>query len=199
MPGLVPPVVTRVRLGHLLKTPNVITLCRVGLVPVFLVLLSKERFTAALYVFALAAATDALDGAVARWFDIRTELGAILDPFADKLLLISGLVVLTLEQALPSWLLIVAGLRDIILVLGYLMISFVSPERFPVHPSYFGKMTTVLQIACVIGALTRHFAMGPRGWYALLYLTVAMTVVSAIHYAYQGLVYLSQNVPEMFS
>jgi cardiolipin synthase len=198
-PGGILPVVGRVRLGHLLKTPNIITLCRIGMVPIFLVLLSKDRFTAALYVFLLAAATDALDGAVARWFDIRTELGAILDPFADKLLLLSALVVLTFEHALPVWLLIVTGIRDILLVLGYMMISFAAAERFPVHPSIFGKLTTVLLIVCVIGTLTEHFGLSQSDWYGLLYLTGSVLVVSGVHYLYQALVYLSQHVPELFS
>lgn len=198
-PGGILPVVGRVRLGHLLKTPNIITLCRIGMVPIFLVLLSKDRFTAALYVFLLAAATDALDGAVARWFDIRTELGAILDPFADKLLLLSALVVLTFEHALPVWLLIVTGIRDILLVLGYMMISFAAAERFPVHPSIFGKLTTVLLIVCVIGTLTEHFGLSQSDWYALLYLTGSVLVVSGVHYLYQALLYLSQHVPELFS
>lgn len=198
-PEPVTPVVARVRLGHLLKTPNIITLCRLGLVPIFLVLLSKDRLTEALYVFGLAALTDALDGTVARYFDIRTELGAILDPFADKMLLLSGLVMLTLNHRLPPWLLIVAGMRDVVLVLGYLMISFASTERFPVRPSYFGKLTTVLQIACVIGALAGQFDLGVNNWYALLYVTAAITAISGVHYAYQGLVFLSQHVPELFS
>jgi cardiolipin synthase len=193
------PVVGRVRLGQLLKLPNIISLCRIGMVPIFLVLLSKDRFTAALYVFVLAAATDALDGAVARWFDIRTELGAILDPFADKLMLLSALVVLTFEHALPVWLLILTAIRDIVLVLGYLMISFAAGERFPVRPSVFGKMTTVLLIVCVIGTLTSHLGLSQGYWYALLYLTGAVLVVSGIHYLYQALVYLSQHVPELFS
>jgi cardiolipin synthase (CMP-forming) len=197
--GGILPAVGRVRLGHLLKTPNIITLCRIGMVPIFLVLLSKDRFTAALYVFLLAAATDALDGAVARWFDIRTELGAILDPFADKLLLLSALVVLTFEHALPVWLLIVTGMRDILLVLGYMMISFAAGERFPVHPSIFGKLTTVLLIVCVIGTLTEHFGLSQSDWYALLYLTGSVLVISGVHYLYQALVYLSQHVPELFS
>ncbi len=198
-PEPVPPAVARVRLGHLLKTPNVITLCRLGLVPIFLVLLSKDRLTEALYVFALAALTDALDGTVARYLDIRTELGAILDPFADKMLLLSGLVMLTLNHHLPPWLLIVAGMRDVVLLLGYLMISFASSERFPVRPSYFGKLTTVLQIACVIGALTGHFGLGVTNWYALLYATAGVTAISGVHYSYQGLVFLGQHVPELFS
>ncbi|HVA40109.1 MAG TPA: CDP-alcohol phosphatidyltransferase family protein [Candidatus Binataceae bacterium] len=197
--SILPAAVGRVRLGHLLKLPNIITLCRIGMIPIFLVLLSKDRFTAALYVFVLAAVTDALDGAVARWFDIRTELGAILDPFADKLMLLSALVVLTFEHKLPVWLLIVSGMRDIVLMFGYLMISFAAGERFPVRPSIFGKMTTVLLIVCVIGTLTKHFGLSQGDWYALLYLTGLVLVVSGIHYLYQALVYLSQHVPELFS
>ncbi len=197
--SILPVAVGRVRLGHLLKLPNIISLCRIGMVPIFLVLLSKDRFTAALYVFVLAAITDALDGAVARWFDIRTELGAILDPFADKLMLLSALVVLTFEHRLPVWLLIVAAIRDIVLVLGYLMISFAAGERFPVRPSIFGKLTTLLLIVCVIGTLAAHFGLGQRDWYALLYLTGSVLVVSGIQYLYQALVYLSQHVPELFS
>jgi cardiolipin synthase (CMP-forming) len=194
-----PPKVARVHLGQLLRVPNIITLCRLGLVPVFLVLLSEDHLTEALYVFGLAALTDALDGAVARYLDIRTELGAIMDPFADKMLLLSGLVMLTLKHLLPPWLLIVAAMRDVVLVLGYLMISFASAERFRVHPSYFGKLTTVLQIGCVIGALTGDFRLGVTNWYALLYLTAGITVVSGVHYSYRGLVFLSQHVPELFS
>ena len=197
--GGILPAVDRVRLAHLLKIPNIISLCRIGMVPIFLVLLSKDRFTAALYVFVLAAATDALDGTVARWFDIRTELGAILDPFADKLMLLSALVVLTFEHALPVWLLIVAGIRDIVLVLGYLMISFAAGERFPVRPSIFGKVTTALLIVCVIGTLTANFGLNQRDWYVILYLTGAVLVISGIHYLYQALIYLSQHVPELFS
>src|SRR5689334_21238422 len=99
--SILTPEVGSVRLGQLLKIPNIISLCRIGMVPIFLVLLSKDRFTEALYVFILAGRTDALDGTVARWCDIRTELGAILDPFADKLMLLSVLVVLTFVHALP--------------------------------------------------------------------------------------------------
>ena len=197
--SILPAAVGRVRLRQLLKVPNIISLCRIGMVPIFLILLSKNRFTPALYVFVIAAVTDALDGAVARWFDIRTELGAILDPFADKLLLLSALVVLTFEHALPVWLLIFAAIRDIVLVLGYMMISFAAGERFPVRPSIFGKMTTVLLIVCVIGTMAGNFGMAQRDWYVILYVTGAMLIVSGIHYLYQALVYLSQHVPELFS
>jgi phosphatidylglycerophosphate synthase len=91
------------------------------------------------------------------------------------------------------------AIRDIVLVLGYLMISFAAGERFPVSPSIFGKMTTGLLIVCVIGTLTGHFGLSQRDWYALLYLTGLVLVVSGIHYLHKALVYLSQHVPELFS
>ena len=75
--------------------------------------------------------TDGLDGAVARWFDSRTELGAFLDPFADKLMLVSAFVVLTIDGELPGYLLSVVMIRDIVIVVGYLMISFFTGERVP--------------------------------------------------------------------
>src|SRR5580704_18036781 len=78
---------------HLLNVPNFLTLVRIVLIPLFVVLISKHRLTEGLYVFAAAAVTDSLDGTVARWFDSKTELGAFLDPFADKLLLVSSFVV----------------------------------------------------------------------------------------------------------
>ncbi|MGH7935168.1 MAG: CDP-alcohol phosphatidyltransferase family protein [Candidatus Binataceae bacterium] len=186
-------------LGHLLNTPNVLTLLRIFSIPVFLALLSKQRYTDALYVFCLAALTDALDGTVARWFDCKTELGAFLDPFADKLMLVSAFIVLTIYGAFPGWLLGVAIIRDTVIVFGYIMLSFFTGERVPVRPSYLGKLTTCLQIACVIGALARVSTTWPQNWYVLLYVTVGATALSGLHYAYQGLVWLRSREPEMFA
>src|SRR5208337_3928053 len=112
------------------------------------------------------AVTDGLDGTVARWFDSRTELGAFLDPFADKLMLVSAFVVLTIGGELP----------------GYLMISFFTGERVPVRPSYLGKLSTVLQLGCVIAVLARAGNYWPEDFNALLIATVAVTAASFVHY-----------------
>ena len=189
----------RMSLSHLLNVPNVLTLCRLFSIPVFLALLSKHEFRLALYVFVAAAVTDALDGTVARWFDCRTELGAILDPFADKLLLLSAFVTLTIDGKLPAWLLGVVVIRDIVLVFGYLMVSFYTSERVAVRPSYLGKAATCLQLACVIGALIHFGEVRPEVWTALLYLTAAVTSLSGVHYGYRGLVILSSHEPVMFA
>jgi cardiolipin synthase len=185
-------------LWHLLNTPNVLTLCRLFSVPVFLALLSKQRFTYALYVFCAAGLTDALDGTIARWFDARTEIGAFLDPFADKLMLLSAFVALTFENAIPGWLLGVVIIRDVVIVFGYFMLSFFTGERVPVRPSYLGKAATCFQLACVIGALARIGVSWPSQWYALLYISVGVTAFSGLHYAYRGLALLSSREPQMF-
>src|ERR1700687_3910120 len=100
--------------GHLLNLPNFLTLCGLGSIPIFLTFLTRQRYTEALYVFAAAAVTDGLDGAVARWFNSRTELGAFLDPFADKLMLVSAFVILTVEDIIPGWVLSVIAVRDVV-------------------------------------------------------------------------------------
>jgi cardiolipin synthase len=186
-------------LAQLLKTPNLITLSRLFLIPVFLSLLSKQNYTYALYLFLLAALTDALDGTVARWSGTRTQLGAFLDPFADKLLLISAFVVLTLEDALPGWALSVVVIRDVVIVFGYFMIAFFTGERMPVRPSYLGKTSTVLQLACIVAVLSQLNNYSQVYWYALLYLTVGITALSGVHYAYRGLNWLGSREPSMFS
>jgi cardiolipin synthase (CMP-forming) len=184
---------------HLLNLPNFLTLCRLGSIPIFLTFLTRERYEAALYVFAAAAATDGLDGAVARWFDKRTELGAFLDPFADKLMLLSAFVVLTIDHDLPGYLISVVLIRDIVIVVGYLMISFFTGERVPVRPSILGKMSTFLQLACVIAVLARVGNHWPQDFNLLLVTTVAVTAASFVHYMYRGLVWLRSREPEMFA
>lgn len=186
-------------LWHLLNIPNVLTLSRLFLVPVFLALLSQHHFGYALYVFCAAGLTDALDGTIARWCDLRTEIGALLDPFADKLLLLSAFVGLTVENAIPGWLLGVVITRDIVIVFGYLLLLFYTDERVPVHPSYLGKAATCFQLASVIGALAGAGQSWAELWHLLLYATVAITALSGIHYAYKGLVWLSSSEPQMFA
>ena len=173
-------------------------MCRIGSIPVFLIFLTRQRYTEALYVFAAAAVTDGLDGAVARWFDRRTELGAFLDPFADKLMLVSAFVVLTIHGDLPGYLLSVVMIRDIVIVVGYLMISFFTGERVPVRPSYLGKLSTFMQLGCVIAVLARLGNYWPTDFNRLLIATVAVTAASFVHYMYRGLVWLRSREPQMF-
>ena len=186
-------------LGHLLNLPNFLTLCRLGSIPIFLAFLSRHQYTEALYVFIAAAITDSLDGSLARWFNEKTELGAFLDPFADKLLLVSAFVVMTVDGQVPGWLFGVVAIRDVVIVGGYLMLSFITSERIPVKPSYIGKVSPFLQLGCVIAALLRLEVISETYWYALLYATVGVTALSGVHYMYRGLVWLRYREPGMFA
>jgi len=185
---------------HLLNLPNFLTLCRIALIPFFVAMLSRGRMQDALYLFAVAALTDSLDGTLARWTNKRTELGAFLDPFADKLLLISALVMLTVQDVIPGWVLSVIALRDVVVVFGYLMLVFWIGERIPVRPSYLGKAGTVLQILCVIAGLLGWSKIGSdwQLWNGLLLLTALMTAISGLQYTYRGLVLLNSREPQMF-
>ncbi|MGH7863478.1 MAG: CDP-alcohol phosphatidyltransferase family protein [Candidatus Binataceae bacterium] len=185
-------------LRDLLNVPNLLSLARLFSIPIFLTLLNNNQYRLALYVFAAAAMTDGLDGAFARWFDSKTELGAFLDPFADKLLLVSAFVVLTIRGDVPGWLLSVVLVRDAVITVGYLMLSFFTAERIPIRPSYLGKAGTFLQLGCVIAALMTMVTLAPVFWQGLLYLTLAVTALSGLHYTYRGLAILSTREPEMF-
>ena len=185
----------------LLNLPNFLTLCRILAIPFFLALLEKRRFEGALLLFLAAALTDGLDGTLARWGGSRTELGAFLDPFADKLLLLSSFVVLAIERLIPGWLLGAVILRDVVVVFGYLMVAFFIGERIPVRPSYAGKICTVLELGCIVAALLGWPLAAQRGlpWHILIYSTVCMTALSGLQYVYRGLTILNSREPQMFA
>jgi cardiolipin synthase len=192
------PALVRVPLRDLLNLPNSLTLLRLFSIPLFLGLLGYRHYRAALYVFGFAALTDSLDGTVARWFDAKTELGAFLDPFADKLMLVSAFVVLTMDGDFPPWLFGIVIIRDVVIVFGYFLLSFLIVERIPVRPSYIGKGSTFFQLACVVAALARLGQVSPEYFNYLLYTTAGFTALSGVHYIYRGLEILFNREPGMF-
>ncbi len=170
---------------------NKITIARILLVPVFVLALLRylggggEGWRwAALGVFALAALGDGLDGFVARRFNQKTDMGAVLDPVADKLLLVLGLVILTLNTSprldrIPLWLAGTVLGRDVTLLVLGVLVYFLT-GHVTVRPHFIGKTATVLQMACVIWALLK----GPTQW--LFWLAAAAAVLTA----FSGLIYL---------
>ena len=136
-----------------LNLPNFITLLRIGAIPVFLILLVDERYTEALLVFILAGITDSLDGLLARWLDARTTLGAFIDPLADKLLLVSSFVILAFLGDIPRWLAVLVIMRDVIILIGYSVLFFVTGHAIQVRPTLIGKASTFFQLLTVIMAL----------------------------------------------
>lgn len=133
--------------------PNLLTLSRIALVPWLVVLLQEQQFLISLIVFIVAGITDGLDGYIAKRYNAQTRLGAILDPLADKALLVSAYVMLSLLELIPFWLMVVVVFRDIIIVCGYLImvLFFGSVEMQPLRVS---KINTFLQIAFIVLVLS---------------------------------------------
>jgi len=169
-----------------MNLPNYITLVRIVLIPFFINLMIYGYYRSALAVFAAACVTDALDGLIARVTNSITELGALLDPIADKLLILSAFVTLALLGMLPVWLVIIVVSRDVILVLGSLVIYFLRHE-LRARPSFIGKATTVLQLLVVILSLVMKAFGNDMAWMQILHWTTAVfTMASGIQYVVRG-------------
>jgi len=180
----------------MLNLPNFLTIVRILTIPAFLILLTNGRPGIALAVFVAGGFTDALDGAIARLTDSRTELGAVLDPLADKLLLLSSFCVLALLGAVPSWLTVLVIIRDVILVTGYFVLFVVTSERIAVRPSMIGKATTFFQLASVtivLIGLVWPGAAPARVRLTLFVLAATATTVSGLQYMVRGLSWLQQR------
>ena len=169
---------------------NWLTVLRILLIPVFVTLLVYQRPGFALIVFASAALTDLLDGYVARHGGSQSRLGAFLDPMADKMLLISSFVTLTWLKALPFWIAAVVISRDVILVVGALLIHMAGGRIHP-RPTWAGKAATFFQIVTVLLGLTARYFRMPLALEVAMWVAAIFTVVSGLQYLVQGMRYLS--------
>jgi cardiolipin synthase (CMP-forming) len=169
-----------------LTTANQLTLLRMLLIPAFVILLVYEHEGWALGIFALAGVTDGLDG----WFARRgqqTSLGAFLDPMADKLLLVTTFIVLTIPgigliNRIPLWLTILVISRDVVIVLTVAIVT-VAVGRRQFRPSIYGKAATAIYIiTCVVVMFFNFLERASRLVTVCVYLSLAITLVSGIHY-----------------
>ena len=158
-----------------MNLPNSITLLRILLVPVFAWLHLAGRPVGALAVFAFAAISDGLDGLLARALDQRTEVGAILDPIADKFLALTALVALVSVETLPAWLLVIALLRDGI-VFGTGLTSKLTRRPIAAEPTRISKYATFTLMAVITLGLVMRAE--PRGRDLAAYVA-ALGIVSA--------------------
>ncbi len=169
----------------LAQLPNLISLLRlIAVVPVAWLLLD-QLYAAALVVFALAGASDALDGFLAKQFGWASRLGGILDALADKVLLITVFVVLAWAGLLPAWLAAAVVARDVVIVAGAAAYHW-RVERFMPEPSFLSKVNTFAQIVLVLETVWTQ-AIGTLGaqWHVrLVYAVLATTVLSGAEYAW---------------
>lgn len=175
----------------MLTVPNVLTLLRLLLIPFFIYASIKDAFNVAFFIFLSAAITDILDGAIARRFNQRSRIGALLDPAADKTMMVCGYVFYTFDTTVPNripgWMTFTVFIRDFVIVLfAYLLYTRVNVKKFP--PSWLGKTSTVLQATTLATAIAVN---GFATWGHLLLqvlfrLTVFMTLFSGWDYLRRG-------------
>jgi cardiolipin synthase len=162
------------------------TLTRVLLIPLFVIFIINKLFGWALITFAVAGITDGIDGMIARITHKRTELGAYLDPIADKLLLIAAFVTLAIIEILPSWLAVIVVTRDVIILLGFLVFILLD-YRPKIKPSLVSKVTTFFQISTILLVLMVGYTPVFKQLSSIaIYGTTLFTIVSGSHYIYVG-------------
>jgi cardiolipin synthase len=163
--------------------PNIISVIRILLVVPIAIALFHQQLAFAVMLFALAAVSDAADGFLAKRFGWQSELGAVLDPIADKLLLATVFVTLSLLKLVPLWLMVAAVARDVIIVSGAAAYRlFIGP--LTAHPSLISKMNTLCQALLILAVVGRAKFLLPPEWVVtwlggLVFVTV---VVSGIDY-----------------
>ncbi len=166
-----------------MSLPNFITLGRLLCVPLAIWLVLLDHLAAAFWVFIAAGLSDAVDGFIAKHFDQRSELGALLDPIADKALLVSMYVTLGLAKYLPVWLVILVVFRDALIIGGFLLVAALG-YAMRWEPLLVSKLNTALQIG-LIGVVLASLGLGlavPRLAAVLVYAVAATTTISGAGY-----------------
>jgi len=166
-----------------LSIPNLITLGRILLVPVVVWAITAGEMRVAFVLFLTAGISDAVDGFLAKRFGMATELGAYLDPLADKAMLVSIYVALGITDALPRWLVILVVSRDIMIV-SAVILSWLVDKPVPLKPLPVSKLNTVAQIslACVVMAALGFDFDATMAVVALTALVTALTLLSIAFY-----------------
>jgi cardiolipin synthase len=142
--------------------PNLITLARIMVVPIVVWAIGTHEMLLAFVLFVLAGISDGVDGFLAKRFGMQSELGAYLDPLADKVLLVSIYVALGINEAAPRWLVILVVSRDLMIV-GAVILSWLVGKPVPVKPLWVSKLNTVAQIlyaGLVLASLGLEFNAG---------------------------------------
>ena len=168
--------------------PNILTLARIALVPWLIVLLQEHEFQLSLLVFVVAGVTDALDGFIAKRFNASSKLGAILDPLADKALLVSSYVMLSVMELIPFWLMVVVVFRDIAIIGGFLILVlfYGSIEMKPLRSSKLNTFLQISFIALMLAALGFELETLLYYTHLMAWLILATSVWSGIGYVAAG-------------
>jgi cardiolipin synthase len=174
-----------------LNIPNTLTMTRIVIIPIFVTSIIYKRYDYSLYLFVIAALTDMFDGLFARLTNQKTALGTFLDPLADKFLLVSSFIVLSVYGWLPKWLTITVISRDLIITIGWFLLYLIVGVS-KVEPSILGKTTIWLQSILIAYILVDinvkiDLFLPPAVPRLLQWVTAGVTILSGLHYLHRGL------------
>lgn len=179
-----------------MNIPNFITLGRILLVPVIIWAIASGQMAAAFILFFIAGVSDAVDGYLAKRFNMQSEIGALLDPLADKCLLVSIYIALGITADIPRWLVILVVSRDIIIV-GAVIVSWLLDRPIPMKPLMVSKLNTLAQVlfaGLVLAALGFNFAIAPVDIILMVLVTV-LTLLSVGFYLVEWARHMSDVQP----
>jgi cardiolipin synthase len=181
-----------------MNIPNLLTLIRIILVPVIVILLIQASFFKAMIVFVIAGITDGLDGFLARVLNQKTVLGAYLDPLADKALILTSFVTLSVMGVVPSWLSVIVISRDLIILVGISVLVLMGIP-FEVKPTFVSKVTTTLQLLTVFMVMVFLSLSINFDLHAvddmIYWLTALFTIASGFSYIVIGLRMINSTSP----
>ena len=181
--------------SRIVTLPNGLTIFRMVLIPIFVSLLFYQRFVWALAVFVVAGVTDGLDGLLARRFDQQSQLGTILDPIADKLMLVTAFIVLSMRGVFPHplpkhlpvpfWVTVSVISRDVFIIVGAAAINMMTGFR-GFRPSWLGKLNTTVQIGAIAAITFAASVPYGSGYYLPTVYTSVFTlaILSGAHYVF---------------
>ena len=177
---------------NLFTAANILSMMRILLIPVLITLMLQHKVTQAFFVFLFAVTTDLLDGIAARVWQQKTKLGTFLDPAADKLLMASTFILLSLPavstpNTIPVWLVAVVILRDLYIVSGALTYIRLA-KKTEVKPSMIGKVCTVVEMGLLtLVLLNNSLGKAPSYFVPVYLLTMVLSLLSAAHYTVIGI------------
>jgi cardiolipin synthase len=180
-----------------MSLPNIITIARILLVPLTVWLLVSEEYLLGFLAFLAAGISDGVDGYIARRYDLKTELGAYLDPLADKALLVSIYVTLGFQRDLPAWLVILVVSRDVLIV-GAVILSLLMAKPLRMRPLFVSKANTAFQIA-LAGAVLANLGLGLDWGFILLVgspIVAGLTLASGALYMREWLRHMANGLEE---
>ena len=179
-----------------MSIPNLITLARILSVPIMVWAIASGEMLIAFVLFLAAGLSDAVDGYLAKRFNMTSELGAYLDPLADKAMMVSVYVALGISDAIPAWLVILVVSRDIMIV-GAVILSWVMDKPVPLKPLLVSKLNTVAQIllACVVLAALAFRLNAQIAVVVLIALVAALTLLSVSFYVAEWVRHMNTASP----